>query len=76
MSSERNGQEQEQPQFETLAIREQTERSQFGEHSVPLYLTSSFVFDSAEQMRARFAGEEEGVIYSRHANPNTEEFIR
>ncbi|WP_417786404.1 hypothetical protein [Tenacibaculum sp.] len=47
--------------FETQAIRTQTERSQFSEHSTPLYLTSSFVFDDAEDMRASFA--EEKKIY-------------
>lgn len=56
-------------------IREQAERSALREHSVPLYLTSSFIFDSAEQGRAIFADEEEGMIYSRYANPNTSELI-
>ncbi|MBI3791079.1 MAG: aminotransferase class I/II-fold pyridoxal phosphate-dependent enzyme [Gemmatimonadetes bacterium] len=45
------------------------------EHAVPLYLTSSFVFDSAEQARALFADELPGNIYSRYSNPNTDEFI-
>jgi O-succinylhomoserine sulfhydrylase len=62
-------------QFETDAIRAQMERSQFREHSVPLYLTSSFMFDDAEQMRAMFADEIEGNIYSRFTNPNATEFI-
>lgn len=57
-------------------IRSQTQRSQHREHSVPLYLTSSFVFDDAEQGRAIFAGEEEGIVYSRYSNPNTNEFIQ
>lgn len=57
-------------------IRTQTERSFNREHSVPLYLTSSFIFDDAEQGRAVFAGEEEGNIYSRYSNPNTTEFIQ
>lgn len=61
--------------FETDAIRDQHERSDFREHSVPLYLTSSFVFDDAEQARAMFADEIPGNIYSRYSNPNTEEFI-
>lgn len=61
--------------FETLAIRAQAERSQHGEHSVPLYLTSSFVFDSAEQAAAIFSGEEAGYQYSRFANPSTDEFV-
>lgn len=56
-------------------IREQANRSATREHSVPLYLTSSFIFDSAEQGRAIFADEEEGMVYSRYANPNTTEFI-
>jgi len=56
-------------------IREQAPRSATREHSVPLYLTSSFIFDSAEQGRAIFAEEEEGMVYSRYANPNTSEFI-
>ncbi len=42
---------------------------------MPLYLTSSFVFDDAEQARAMFAEEIPGNIYSRYANPNTSEFI-
>lgn len=61
--------------FETNAIRTQTERSQYSEHSVPLYLTSSFVFEDAEDMRASFAEEKEKNIYSRFTNPNTSEFV-
>ncbi|PQJ79424.1 trans-sulfuration enzyme family protein [Polaribacter porphyrae] len=61
--------------FETEAIRNQTERSQFSEHSSPLYLTSSFVFDDAEEMRASFAEEKQRNLYSRFTNPNTSEFV-
>ena len=61
--------------FETLAIRNQTERSQFSEHSTPMYVTSSFVFDNAEDMRASFAEEKEKNLYSRFSNPNTTEFV-
>ena len=61
--------------FETEAIRTQLERTQFLEHSVPMYLTSSFVFDDAEDMRASFAEEKERNIYSRYSNPNSSEFI-
>ena len=43
--------------FETIAVRTQTERTQFDEHSTPLYLTSSFIFEDAEDMRASFAEE-------------------
>lgn len=60
---------------ESKLIRTQTQRTQNREHSVPLYLTSSFIFDDAEQGRAVFADEEEGIIYSRYSNPNTSEFI-
>lgn len=60
---------------ETQAIRTQSERSQFNEHSTPLHLTSSFVFDDAEQMRAMFSDEIDGNIYSRYSNPNTTELI-
>jgi len=67
--------EEEEKNFETTAIRAQHERSAFREHSVPLYLTSSFVFDDAEQARAMFADEIAGNIYSRYSNPNTDEFI-
>ena len=61
---------------DTLAIRTQTVRSAEREHSTPLFLTSSFVFDDAEQARALFAEEEQGNIYSRYSNPNTDEFVR
>ena len=61
--------------FETQAIRNQIERTQYLEHSVPLYLTSSFVFEDAEDMRASFADEKDRNIYSRYSNPNTNEFI-
>lgn len=60
---------------ETVAIRLQTERSQQQEHAVPLYMTSSFVFEDAEEMRATFADEREGNIYSRYSNPNVQELI-
>ncbi len=61
--------------FETQAIRTQLERTQYLEHSVPLYLSSSFVFEDAEDMRASFAEEKERNIYSRFSNPNTTEFV-
>ena len=62
--------------IETKVIRTQIARSQFSEHSNPLYLTSSFVFEDAEDMRASFADEKERNIYSRYSNPNTSEFIK
>lgn len=61
--------------FETDAIRQQMEHSQYLEHSAPLYLTSSFVFEDAEDMRASFAEEKERNLYSRFSNPNTTEFV-
>jgi O-succinylhomoserine sulfhydrylase len=65
----------ENKQFETKAIRAQLERTEYNEHSVPLFLTSSFVFDTAEDMRAAFNDESDDFIYSRYVNPNTNEFI-
>lgn len=55
--------------FDTLAVRAGINRSQFGEHSEALYLTSSFVFKDAAQAAARFSGEEEGFVYGRFSNP-------
>ena len=60
---------------ETQAIRIQTNRTEEGEHSTPLFLTSSFQFDNAEEMRATFAGELDNNIYSRFENPNVQELI-
>jgi O-succinylhomoserine sulfhydrylase len=55
--------------LDTLAVRAGQERSQFGEHAEALYLTSSFVFESAAQAAARFSGAEAGNVYSRFTNP-------
>lgn len=60
---------------ETAAIRLQSERTQFNEHSTPLYLTSSFVFDDTAQMEAAFTGQIERQVYSRYGNPNVQELI-
>lgn len=60
---------------ETKSIRTQTKRTNQREHSTPLFMTSSFVFDSAEHARALFANEVEGNVYSRYSNPNTDEFV-
>ena len=59
----------------TKAIRTQTERTPQGEHSTPLFLSSSFCFDNAEEMRAAFADETDANIYSRFSNPSVNEFI-
>lgn len=59
----------------TQAVRIQTPRSNEMEHSTPLYLTSSFCFENAEDMRAAFAEENDDNIYSRFSNPTTQEFI-
>jgi O-succinylhomoserine sulfhydrylase len=61
--------------FESIAIREQLERTSYREHSNPLFLTSSFTFPSPELMAETFQGEGDGLIYSRYNNPNTDEFI-
>ena len=66
----------EEREFETNAIRMQMDRSGNLEHSTPLYLTSSLVFEDAEDMRASFAEDKDRNIYSRYANPNTSELIR
>ncbi len=56
--------------LETLAVRAGMDRTHHKEHSEALYLSSSFVFDSAEQAAARFSGEEEGNVYARFTNPS------
>jgi O-succinylhomoserine sulfhydrylase len=60
---------------ETIAIRTQTNQTYNKEPAAPLYLTSSFTYDGAEEMRAVFADEKEGNIYSRFINPNSTELI-
>jgi O-succinylhomoserine sulfhydrylase len=64
----------EQIEFDTLALRTGIHRSQFGEHSEAMYLTSSFVFENAAQAAARFTGGAEGNIYSRFTNPTVSAF--
>ena len=60
--------------LDTLAIREGIDRTQYNEHNEPIFLTSSFVFDNAAQAAARFAGDEDGFIYSRAGNPTVAAF--
>jgi O-succinylhomoserine sulfhydrylase len=60
----------------TEAVRIQIPRTGEMEHSSPMYLTSSFCFDEAEEMRAAFADENDNNIYSRFSNPNVDEFIK
>ncbi len=60
---------------ETTSIRKQLDRTTYCEHSAPVFLTSSFTFDTAEEMAATFAGDMDGDVYSRYANPNTRELI-
>jgi O-succinylhomoserine sulfhydrylase len=62
------------PHQQTQAIRIQTERTNEMEHSTPMFLTSSFCFDNAEEMRAAFADESDDNIYSRFSNPSVQEF--
>lgn len=61
--------------FETQAIRTQIESTHAQEHSTPMYLTSSFTYTDAEEMRASFAGENDRHIYSRFSNPNYQELV-
>ncbi|MGN7824437.1 O-succinylhomoserine sulfhydrylase [Chitinophaga sp. 22536] len=61
---------------ETNAVRIQTARTNEMEHSTPMFLTSSFCFDNAEEMRATFADETDFNIYSRFSNPNVDEFVQ
>jgi O-succinylhomoserine sulfhydrylase len=61
-------------QLSTKGVRAGTLRSEFQEHSEALYLTSSFVFDNAAQAATRFAGTEEGMVYSRYTNPTVSMF--
>ena len=60
---------------ETLAIRTQLDRTHYQEHSAPLFMTSSFVFEDAQEMRASFAEEKQRNIYSRYTNPNCAELV-
>ncbi|MFN4144898.1 MAG: trans-sulfuration enzyme family protein [Runella sp.] len=60
---------------QTKAIRTQTHKTQYREHSTPLFLTSSFCFETAEQGKALFDESEEGNIYSRFSNPSVQEFV-
>lgn len=61
--------------FETKAIRTQTQRTQYREHAAPIFMTSSFTFDDANHMRDAFAGGTNDQVYSRYTNPNTQEFV-
>ena len=61
-------------QADTLAVRAGQVRSQFNEHAEALYLTSSFVFNSAAEAAARFSGELPGNVYSRFTNPTVAVF--
>ncbi len=62
--------------FETNSIRIGSSKSNQKEHSAPIYLSSSFTFDSAEEARATFADELPGYIYSRYSNPNSSDLIQ
>ena len=59
----------------TKAIRTHTDRTNEMEHSSPIFMTSSFCFDNAEEMRAAFADESDDNIYSRFSNPTVREFV-
>lgn len=55
--------------FDTLSVRAGHNRTQEGEHSEPLFLTSSFVFENAAEAASKFSGEQDGNVYSRYTNP-------
>ena len=61
-------------QLDTLAVRSGIARTMEGEHAEPIFLTSSYVFDSARDAAARFAGEAQGNVYSRYTNPTVRAF--
>ena len=58
----------------TKGVRAGQARTEFQEHSEALFLTSSFVFKNAKQAAARFAGEDEGMVYTRYTNPTVSMF--
>lgn len=60
--------------FETIAIRTQTERGKQNEHSTPIFATSSYLFNDADEMRMIFSDEMPGNVYSRYTNPSVREF--
>ena len=60
--------------FETQAIRSGHQRTHEDEHSVPIFTTSSYVFDSAAEAADRFSGNQPGNIYSRFTNPTVNVF--
>ncbi len=62
--------------FETIAIRTQSKQTDQKEHSVPVFMTSSFTYDSAEHASAVFKGEQKANVYSRYTNPNCEELVQ
>jgi O-succinylhomoserine sulfhydrylase len=62
------------PDLATLGVRAGQARTEFNEHAEALFLTSSFVFDNAEQAAARFTGTEDGFVYSRFSNPTVSMF--
>ena len=61
-------------ELETQAVRMGHERTPEGEHSEPIFTTSSYVFDSAQSAAARFSGEDPGNVYSRYTNPTVRTF--
>ena len=60
--------------LDTLAVRSGIQRTQEGEHSEPIFATSSYVFESAAQAAARFSGQETRNVYSRYTNPTLRAF--
>ncbi len=74
MAREIDKQDADSYHIDTLAVRAGQRRSDEGEHSEALYLTSSYIFDSAADAAARFAGDQDGNVYSRYTNPTVRNF--
>ncbi len=74
MSKEDDNSALEGAHLDTLAVRAGIARTNEGEHSEPIFTTSSYIFPSAEEAAARFAGEEPGNVYSRYTNPTVRSF--
>lgn len=61
--------------IETLVVRTQCDNDTYKEHSAPIYMTSGYTFEDAEDARALFAEEKEGIVYTRYSNPNNNELV-
>lgn len=74
MAGDNNNHYLKSARFDTLAVRAGQRRTEEGEHSEPIFTTSSYVFASAAEAAARFSGESAGNVYSRYTNPTVRNF--